>query len=60
LNPDGSFVYHPAAGFAGVDSFTYFVSDGLSNSAPVTVTIYVTRQDYWLYVYVPVVLRSSP
>ena len=26
LNPDGSFVYTPDAGFAGVDSFTYTVS----------------------------------
>ena len=42
LRSDGSFTYTPATGFAGTDSFTYFVVDraGLS-SAPVTVTIEV-------------------
>jgi hypothetical protein len=29
LNPDGSFRYAPAAGFHGIDSFTYTVSDAV-------------------------------
>lgn len=41
LNADGSFTYTPAANFAGLDSFTYQVTDGLLNSAPATVTIRV-------------------
>jgi RHS repeat-associated protein len=42
LNSDGSFTYTPAMGFAGADSFTYFVVDlsGLP-SPPVQVTINV-------------------
>ena len=36
---DGSFTYTPAANFFGTDSFTYKVTDGLLESAPVTVTI---------------------
>ncbi len=42
LNADGSFVYRPAPGFAGQDSFTYKVTDGLSVSAPATVIIKVS------------------
>ena len=40
LRSDGSFRYTPSAGFAGLDSFTYFVVDraGLTSSS-VTVTI---------------------
>jgi hypothetical protein len=38
---DGSWSYTPAAGFAGTDSFTYVVSDGLLTSAPATVSITV-------------------
>lgn len=41
LNPDGSFVYSPDAGFAGADSFTYVASDGIAASTAVTVTIVV-------------------
>jgi hypothetical protein len=36
-----SFNYVPAAGFSGVDSFRYSVSDGQSTSAPATMTINV-------------------
>lgn len=36
---DGSFTYTPDADFSGTDSFTYAASDGLGDSAPVTVTI---------------------
>ncbi|MCR9296696.1 MAG: Ig-like domain-containing protein, partial [bacterium] len=32
LAEDGSFVYTPAEGFEGVDSFTYSVSDGMESS----------------------------
>jgi VCBS repeat-containing protein len=41
LNADGSVRYTPAAGFNGVDSFTYQVSDGQMTSDPVTVTLIV-------------------
>ncbi len=41
LNPDGSFLYIPAAGYTGTDSFTYQASDGYfqSNSATVTLNV---------------------
>lgn len=41
IAPDGGFTYWPWAGFVGQDSFTYRVSDGVHESAPVTVTIMV-------------------
>jgi hypothetical protein len=41
-NANGSFTYVPNAGFAGVDSFTYRVNDGVDNSAPATARITVT------------------
>ncbi|HVK07445.1 MAG TPA: Ig-like domain-containing protein, partial [Gemmataceae bacterium] len=41
LNSNGSFVYTPAAGYNGPDSFTYRASDGslTSNLATVTITV---------------------
>ena len=42
LYPDGSYVYVPAEGYVGADSFTYRARDGISYSAPATVTIQVT------------------
>ncbi|MFZ1756462.1 MAG: Ig-like domain-containing protein, partial [Caldilineaceae bacterium] len=40
LNSDGSFVYTPTVGFAGVDRFTYAASDGnLRASAEVTIAV---------------------
>ena len=42
FNADGSFVYTPNANFAGVDSFTYHVSDGALVSADATITISVS------------------
>jgi hypothetical protein len=39
LAPDGTFTYTPRPPNQGADSFTYRVSDGLSWSAPATVTI---------------------
>ncbi len=41
LNPDGSFVYAPHAGYVGSDSFTYQASDGTLAGNAVTVTIQV-------------------
>ena len=41
LAADGSFTYTPNAGFEGVDSFSYKVSDGALESAPATVSIAV-------------------
>ena len=42
LAPDGTFTYIPEADFDGADSFTYAASDGMSTSAPATVTLTVT------------------
>jgi VCBS repeat-containing protein len=42
LNPDGSFIYTPAANYNGPDSFTYRASDGTLTSNLATVTITVT------------------
>ena len=44
LNPDGSFVYTPAAGFFGTDTFTYLANDGQASTAA-TVTITVKQVD---------------
>lgn len=41
VQANGSFVYTPAAGYVGADSFIYATSDGSLNSAPATVTIQV-------------------
>jgi VCBS repeat-containing protein len=42
LNPDGSFTYTPNHHFVGTDSFTYFASDGSSETLA-TATINVSR-----------------
>jgi serine protease AprX len=42
LYADGAFVYTPAAGFAGTDSFTYAASDGTHTSGVATVTLTVS------------------
>src|ERR1043165_4506034 len=42
LHPDGSFAYTPAAGYAGVDTFTYRGSDGIvpsSNTGTASIVI---------------------
>jgi len=39
LSEDGQFTYTPEAGFVGVDSFTYFLSDGEDVSETVTVAL---------------------
>ncbi|MCA0931254.1 tandem-95 repeat protein [Lutimonas saemankumensis] len=41
LMPDGSFVYTPAAGFFGEDSFVYLANDGEFDSNPATVRLNV-------------------
>ena len=41
LNANGSFTYTPQEGFFGEDRFSYFVSDGESNSSIVEVTLAV-------------------
>jgi hypothetical protein len=40
-NPDGTVTYTPAAGFTGIDTFTYTVSDGNGSTTTATVTIAV-------------------
>jgi hypothetical protein len=42
LKANGSFVYLPAVGFSGTDSFSYVATDGTAWSAPSTVTIAVS------------------
>lgn len=41
LNPNGSFVYVPNAGFFGVDTFTYVPSDGVADGEATTVSVLV-------------------
>lgn len=41
LHEDGSFVYMPAGGFTGVDTFCYSANDGNGSTATATVTITV-------------------
>ncbi len=41
LSDDGSFVYTPGPGFAGVDTFTYVANDGELDSPAATLTIIV-------------------
>ncbi len=41
LNADGSFLYTPAAGFSGTDSFEYTVTDGSTTSGAAVVSIVV-------------------
>ncbi|MCA9085006.1 MAG: cadherin domain-containing protein, partial [Planctomycetaceae bacterium] len=44
VSGDGSFVYKPAQVFSGVDSFSYYVTDGqlISNTVTVTLTVQQT------------------
>ena len=39
LNPDGTFVYTPIAGYAGSDTFTYNGNGGTTNTATVTLNV---------------------
>jgi len=56
LNADGSFVYTPAPGFHGTDTFTYQAFDGTdaSNTAAVTIAI---RQVAWS-TFLPIMARG--
>ncbi|MCL4798730.1 MAG: cadherin-like domain-containing protein, partial [Burkholderiales bacterium] len=42
LNDDGSFVYTPNAGYSGVDSFTYQITDADGDTATATVSITIS------------------
>jgi VCBS repeat-containing protein len=42
LNPNGSFVYTPSAGYSGADSFAYKANDGTLDSNVATVSITVS------------------
>ncbi|MCP5426212.1 MAG: tandem-95 repeat protein [Gammaproteobacteria bacterium] len=45
-NADGTITYTPATNFAGVDTFTYTISDGIANdTATVTVTVIAPKLD---------------
>ena len=46
FNADGSFLFTPANGFAGLDSFTYRANDGQTDSAPATVTLVVDANNH--------------
>ena len=41
LSADGSFYYRPKPDWAGQDEFTYYVTDGIDDSPPATVHLYV-------------------
>ena len=43
LNGDGSYSYQPAAGFVGLDRFSFVAGDGAADSNPASVTIDVTK-----------------
>ena len=72
LNSDGSFTYTPTAGFDGIDTFTYYATDGMDNSNVVMATIiventapvamsdnYTTVQDTTLTIAAPGVLTND-
>jgi VCBS repeat-containing protein len=44
INSVGSFTYTPNQGYVGQDSFTFDVSDGITDSSPATETIDVTNE----------------
>ncbi|MEL6110178.1 MAG: Ig-like domain-containing protein, partial [Planctomycetota bacterium] len=48
FSPDGTFEYVPAAGFIGLDSFTYQASDGVSDSNVATVTVEVVAPKFFV------------
>jgi len=51
LNPDGSFTYIPDSSYAGTDSFEYRISDGVLESAIVTVSLNVASQPNFIIIY---------
>ena len=56
LNSDGTFTYTPNSGFLGSDSFTYKASDGVNDSADITVTIFVFDPN-GPRIYLPIIVR---
>ena len=56
LQLDGSFVYMPAAGFSGVDLFTYHAFDGAAGSATVSAILTVKARPAH-FVYLPVLIK---
>jgi hypothetical protein len=58
LNPDGSFTYEPAAGFYGVDTFTYWlisepaVQSAYTDWATVTITVRPVAR-----IFLPIILK---
>jgi VCBS repeat-containing protein len=54
VQPDGSFIYTPAADFNGTDSFGYKASDGAAQSNVATVTITVNAVDNLMASHAPV------
>ncbi len=59
LYPDGSFVYTPTLNYAGIDAFTYGLSDGAGVAVTATVTIEVIPAPPYL-LYLPLVSTSAP
>lgn len=68
FNADGSFNYTPSDGYFGADGFSYFVSDGLTESSVVTVTLNVhapnspptgAHETYALIPNEPLVIEAS-
>ena len=46
LNANGSFTYSPAAGYVGLDSFTYTASDGVASSSTTTVSLTIEKVNH--------------
>jgi hypothetical protein len=44
VNGDGTITYTPNLGFAGIDTFTYAISDGNGGTASASVTVTVTKR----------------
>jgi len=57
---DGSFVYTPTAGFAGLDSFTYTIKDALGSTATTTVSINVVINTVYRSGIQPFTLINPP
>jgi len=49
----GKIVYTPGTKFKGTDQFTYVITDGTANSAPIEVTIFSNRGTYQALVSLP-------
>lgn len=46
LKPNGAFLYTPAVGYIGTDTFSYMANDGSDDSNVATVTITINRLNY--------------